>query len=279
VLGRAGVAGRAGRRAAPSGPGPGRRPAAEVSLPILDIRFANGRSALAVQAPSNAGGEELVSALGLPVPAGTMIVNGSTALLAPEVEGRLTDVLEDGLAALAVKEGLTVVTGATDAGIFAALGAAMDGHHAPLVGVAPQPLVTWPGRTDEGPDPMALTPLEPHHTHFVLVDAQEWGDETGVLMSLAAALAASAPAVVVLFGGGRIAAREAEAHLAAGRRVVAVAGSVRLADRLVAAIDGGPSSDPQVAAIAASSLLTVLPADGGPQELIALLRRSLEGPA
>ena len=164
-----------------------------------------------VEARADAGGDELLAALGLPAPRATVVLNGSTAERDPALAGVLGE-----LAAAAIRERLTVVTGGTDAGIFALFGAAMAEPTAPLVGVAP--------RNRDG------VPLEPHHTHYVLVDGDIWGDETPALLALAGALGRLAPSVAVICGGGAITRHEAEGHLQAGRPLIAVAGSGGVAD-------------------------------------------------
>lgn len=159
------------------------------------------------------GGDELLAGLELPAPRATVILNGSTAECDPALAGVLGE-----LAAAAIRERLTVVTGGTDAGIFALFGAAMAEPTAPLVGVAP--------RHRDG------VPLEPHHTHVVLVEGDDWGDETPVLLTLADALGRLAPSVAVICGGGAITRQEAAGHLRAGRPVIAVAGSGGVAGEL-----------------------------------------------
>jgi hypothetical protein len=175
-------------------------------------------------------GDELLAGLGLPVPRATLVLNGSTA----EVDRRMAPVLE-GLAAAAMGERLTVLTGGTDAGIFSLFGAAMTEPSAPLVGVAP---------CDR--DGM---PLEPHHTHFVLVQGDYWGVETPALLALAGALTTLAPSVAVICGGGPVTRTEVAGHERAGRPVIAVAGSGGVADELDGAIDAGIVVDAVLAAL------------------------------
>jgi hypothetical protein len=64
---------------------------------------------------------------------------------------------------------VTVLDGGTDAGIFAVLGAGLAERpgRGCSVGVVPEELVTWPGRRWPPRDTVAL---EPHHSHFVLVE-------------------------------------------------------------------------------------------------------------
>lgn len=165
---------------------------------------------IVVEVRPDAGGDEVVAALGLPAPRATVVLNGTTGDCHPRLAGVLGE-----LAAAARRERLTVLTGGTDAGIFHVFGAAMGAPTAPLVGVAPSN--------------HAGVALEPHHTHVALVEGDAWGDETPVLLALAAALA---PAVAVICGGGPVTRREVDGHLRAGRPVLAVAGSGGVADQL-----------------------------------------------
>ena len=141
------------------------------------------------------------------------MVNGSTTSFEPGLEA-IADVLAGGVGKVAVTDGLTVVTGAIDAGIFSMLGAAMEERTAPLIGVAPRALVTWPTRGPAGDD---REDLEGHHSHFVPVDGSEWGDETATMITLAT-LGRQAPSAAIICGGGEIARRELLAHVADGRR-------------------------------------------------------------
>jgi hypothetical protein len=146
------------------------------------------------------------------------------------------------VAVVAVDEGATLVTGGTDAGVFAWLGDALQqaGGDYACVGVVPSGTTTWPGRSAAAgmPDPDRVA-LESHHTHFVVVDMPDWGDETAVMLDLANELAGSHPSVAVLAGGGAIAADELAGHLQSGRPVVVLAGSGRLADELAGAVESG----------------------------------------
>ena len=166
-----------------------------------------------VEARADAGGDDLVAALGLPAPRATVVLNGTTAERDPGLAGVLGE-----LAAAARRERLTVLTGGTDAGIFSLFGTALAEPTAPLVGVAPR-----------GRDGVAL---EPHHTHFVLVDGDAWGDETPALLALADALGRLAPSVAVVCGGGAVTRAEVAGHQHSGRPIVAVAGSGGVADEL-----------------------------------------------
>jgi hypothetical protein len=240
---------------------------------VRSITFPDGATAKVVEARADVDGDELVAALGLPRPRGTVVLNGSAAELDDDLVARLAAVVGgDGLAGMAVRQGLTAVTGGTDAGIFSILGRAMTARTAPLVGVAPGPLVTWPGRDARG------VPLEPHHSHFVLVDGQKWGDETEVLLGLARALGAQAPSVAVICGGGPVTRKEVLGHVRDGRPVVVLGGSGRLADELADAAAGhGEGALQGTAEIAGSGTLTVCPLSDGAGALVDAVLAALAG--
>lgn len=238
-----------------------------------DVVLPGGRAAVVVFACPDVSGEDAVAALRLEPPRGLVVLNGSTTELAPELGAELRASLGDGLARIAVDEALTVVTGGTDAGVFAILGRAFgEERPAALVGVAPAGLVTWPGREEKQGEAVAL---EPHHTHFLLIDGDEWGVETDAMVELAATLAEKCPSILVVAGGGTGAKREVLAQVRLGREVVVLAGSGRLADELAAAVASDNGTDLETAEAAASGLVTVLGRDGAPTGLASLLRARL----
>jgi hypothetical protein len=243
------------------------------------IAFADGATAHLLETPPDTGGDELLAALRLPPPRGTIVVNGSVAALERGLGERLAAVVgSDGLAGAVESEGLTAVTGATDAGIFAILGRAMAGGPSPLVGVAPRRLVTWPGRLPAGLRWLdrGRVPLEPHHSHFVLVDGREWGDETPALLALARALHVLAPSVALVCGGGPVTRREVLGHVRDGRPVVVVAGSGRFADELAAALNGHRGDhDVGMDEIVAQGRLTVCPLSEGAPALVDAVHAAL----
>jgi hypothetical protein len=250
-----------------------------VTAPPGTISFPGGTTSRVVESGADVDGGALLARLGLPPPVGALIVNGTTAPLSVDLDG-LDDVLAEGVARVAVADRLTVVTGATDAGIFSLLGAAMVDATVPLVGVAPRQLVTWPGRVPDGAGPpeREREPLERHHSHFVLVDGREWGDETATMLALADALGRLAPTAAVLCGGGAVARNETLGHVRAGRPVFVLAGSGRLADDLAAAVDGARrADDPELAEMVERGDLIVLPLAGGPDRVAEAIRAVMAG--
>ena len=194
--------------------------------------MSHGQFPKVIETSPGVDGDQLLAALDVPPPRATLVLNGSAGVLDAGVADHLAAVFgEDGLAGTVSRERLTTVTGGTDAGIFSILGRAMVDRTAPLIGVAPRALVSGPGRSGQ-------VPLEPHHSHFVLVEGDAWGDETGTLLALSRALSRSAPSVAVICGGGPDTRNEVLGHVGDGRPLVVLGGSGRLADELAAGTAG-----------------------------------------
>jgi TRPM family ion channel len=190
--------------------------------------------------------DRIGTALDLTRPHPLLVVNGGTAKLGPTLEAQLGLLLQDGVARAAVDHRLTLVTGATDAGIFALLGQGLArwGRTAPCIGVTVADMATWPGKL------AGEVPLEPHHSHFVLVEGQHWGDETTTMYALVAWLGCDRPSAAIFAGGGEIVIHEMQANVRQSRTMILLAGSGRATDAVLAARAGGPASDPRLAEIA-----------------------------
>jgi hypothetical protein len=251
---------------------------------ISTVRVSPTRSARVVMTEGPVGGDELVAALGLPPPRGLLVLNGSTTPLDHSPHAQRKDFAR-GLAAFVAVETLTVVTGGTAAGMFALLGEAVGEPTAPLVGVAPAGAVTWygapprPSPEPEPPEPEDAVALEPHHTHFVLVQGQQWGDETPAMLALAGALGRSGGSVAMLYGGGAISRRETLGHVRAGRPVCVIEGSGRLADELVAVLRGAAPGDDLMEEIVATGDVRIVNVAASAGALAEVLRAALRGGA
>jgi SLOG in TRPM, prokaryote len=177
-------------------------------------------------------GEGPVDAAELGVPTGwpVLAVAGTTAEVDPGLAPEVLAALKEAVA-LAARHGIAIVTGGTDAGIFHLLGLALSSSPArpPLVvGVAPDALVA-PAGAEPGPGQAAAdTQLDV----LVRVPGCAWGDEVAPLSRLVAQIAGGRPSALLLVGGGEVSHADLTTHLAAGRPVVALAGSGRLADEL-----------------------------------------------
>ena len=241
-------------------------------MPSLEtIQFANDHAAALLRVKRDTSAAEILRTLALPPPRATLCLNGGTAELEAGLKAQLEKLLVDGVARTAAAEKLTLLTGGTDAGIFALLGSGLAkwGRPAPCLGVAPEGCVAVPGR--EGGD----TPLEPHHSHFVLVAGRAWGDETATMSTLAEELSREHPYVAVFAGGGEITAREMLANARGGRQMILLAGSGRKTDAVLAVKNGGRAPDEMIAEIAERGRIFAFDLRDGAEQLEALIRLRL----
>jgi hypothetical protein len=110
-------------------------------------------------------------------------------------------------------------------------------------------------------------PLEPAHTHFVLVPGSAWGDEAPWIARVAGAIADGRPSVTVLVNGGEIAWTDVAESTRAKRRVLAVAGTGRTADALASAV-AGTSDDARANALVATGFVETVPAGASATESV-----------
>jgi hypothetical protein len=146
-----------------------------------------------------------------------------------------------------------ILCGGTDVGVMSAIGKSRgrSAFQFPLVGIAPEGIVTWP----EGPRGGNLIPsagereqLEPHHSHFILVPGSEFGDETKWISRAATMIAGGRhKSVTVLINGGKVSQMDVDEGLQANRPLIVVSGTGRLADEI--------ASQP-----AKNSLIKIIPA-------------------
>jgi hypothetical protein len=205
---------------------------------------------------------------GLEGPRRVVVLVGGAAGLDAAGEARAAPAVR-AVARAAAAHDAVVVDGGTDSGVTRLAGAARrEDEPFPLLGVAVAALVAAPG---EAPDADRVA-IEPAHDHVLLVPGSHWGDEVPWLQRTASLLAAGAPSVTVLVNGGEISVADAEASVAAGRRVLVVAGTGRAADALAAAKAGG-AGDARLTRLAGSGLVHVADAELG-RELDAALAGS-----
>lgn len=235
--------------------------AAEAGNPVL-VRVArrSGIAAALDEVGVDVGGAVLV------------LVGGAGGMNGPA--GELGDLVRDAVVPVVERHAATVVDGGTDSGVMSLIGRARAEVAAgfTLVGVAAEGTVTVPGGDPPRADAVAL---ETHHTHVLLVPGTQWGDEAPWISAVAAAVAGGGPSVTMLVNGGRIAVDDAERSLAAGRRLVVVAGSGRTADAIADARASG-RGEPAVLAVAASPLTEVVAVDD-PAAVAATVSAALTG--
>ncbi len=181
-----------------------------------------------------------------------VVVGGASGLRHYHV-GRLHGLFVQVIAPLAEALGAVVIDGGTDVGVMRMMGSArrLTRSTFPLVGVLPTGVAALPGESGASPDAAAL---EPNHSHFILVPGSNWGDESPWIAQIASLVAAEMPSVTVLINGGEITWKDAQESIRMQRPIVAIAGSGRAADTLVAALSGN-ITDERATAIAGSGLL------------------------
>jgi hypothetical protein len=157
-------------------------------------------------------------------PTSTLVINGETSGDPNWDEDQVRLALLAAIEVLAALPGPVIVSGGTDAGIFRLLGEVIEGtgFPGPVIGVAPRGKIY----REHG------TPLEPHHSHVLLVDGDAWGDEIPTMITLSRMLAARGPVVALIGGGGDHTRAEVAAHQQAGTPVILLRGTGRMTNQL-----------------------------------------------
>jgi len=236
-------------------------------LSLETIHFSNELQALLAHVQQETPADDIVAALKVPQPRGVISLNGGTAELDEILEIKLRLLLVDGLARFAAENVITLVTGGTDAGVFSLLGEGLAkwGRRAPCIGVTPSRPVTWPGRSQ------GETSLEPHHSHFIVVEGKDWGDEVQTMFSFVQTLSQDCPSVAVFAGGGNITLREMQANVEQGREMILIAASGRSTDAVLDVRAGSTSSAQAVEEIASKGRIVPFEIDSSPDQFTRLL--------
>ncbi len=178
-----------------------------------------------------------VKHLGVPQGRPVIVVVGGAGRLSDQDLHKIEHLFQNVLAPVAETCGAVVVDGGTDAGVMKLMGKArsLTKSHFPLVGVSPGELSILP---DTQASHTEAAPLEPNHTHFILVKGDRWGDESKYLARVATQIAGKSPSIAIVINGGEITLRDAECSVQEKRPLWVIEGTGRTADRLVAATRG-----------------------------------------
>lgn len=250
-------------------------------LPSAPIQFADGNLSRVIHVARETPLPLIVSALEIPPPHSLLIVNGGTSQLEPELYQQLGLLMEDGLARVSAEERLTLITGGTNMGVFALLGHGLAkwGRTAPCIGVVVDQLIRWPGTPPAwfpNAQPAELAPLETHHSHFVLVEGSEWGDETQTMSALCATLGEGIPSLMVIANGGNVLRKEVLNNVRQGREILVITESGRFADELAAVVRGeAQPANADIAEIAGDGRITLFDLRQKPAEFADLVRHLL----
>ena len=199
------------------------------------ITFDNGNHAVIATAQRDTDAQTILKSLGIVQPHALIMVFGGAKGLDDSRKARLTELFTSAIAPAAAELGALVIDGGTQSGVMAMMGEALarDGRESQLLGIAPAGKVTYPGSPNDAKIGDGA-PLEPNHSHFVLVESDEWGGETGTMFKVAKAL--NVPVATMVINGGQIVESEALRTVRNGWPLLVVEGSGRFADELSAAV-------------------------------------------
>jgi hypothetical protein len=239
------------------------------------ITFENGNRAVVITAPRDASAKAILDALEITSPRALILLFGGAAGLDESPKANLSTLFADGVTPVAAELGALIIDGGTQSGIMAIMGEAVARYPGTcqLLGITPKGKITHPeiGGASAVSDG---TPLEPNHSHFVLVESAEWGGETEKMLELARAF--NAPVVAILVNGGAIAADEALQSVRNGWQLLVVEGSGRFADELSAAVrDGQSAKSVEAREIARSGRVALFHVDDAAEKLRDKVRRML----
>jgi hypothetical protein len=218
--------------------------------------FNNELTAHSVQVQSRVELSDALSEIGFRGTRPTLVIVGGASGISQADMTRLQRLFVEEIAPIAQALGITVIDGGTDAGVMRFMGQARAeiGGTFPLIGVAAVGTVILP---DVPPSKSDAAPLEPNHSHFVLVPGSNWGDESPWLAQVASVLSEGCPSLTLVVNGGEITLQDVRYSIEAGRPVVTLDGSGRTADKLAAALRG-EATDERARELVASGLVRAI---------------------
>jgi hypothetical protein len=244
------------------------------------ISFPNKNKALVIAPSPETDAVDVFKALDLERPNAVLLLLGGTDNLADEVNAHLVQLLSRGVARAAAGLGALIIDGGRQTGAMAMMGqgVADRGRKSPLMGVAPAGKVTYPN----GPvkdDTEDSEPLDHNHSHFILTDGQEWGDETETIYQLAAGLVQDKPVVTILVGGNDLAKKQVLQSVRHNWPVIIIKGTGNLAHEIETLWQKKPPfiPDPELAEIISDGRLYFFPLNVAVNEFERQLRQ-LAGP-
>src|SRR5258708_1069435 len=243
-----------------------------------EIHFLNGNRAQAVIAPIGTRAINLVRTLNLPQSSCAILIAGGASKMDVFIHSNLLQLFAFGIAHFAASFHALIIDGGTQAGVMALIGegVARQPSKPTLLGISPAGRITYPGKSESVTE-RKMRPLEPNHSHFVLVEANEWGDETTTLYDLPNLLSEDRPSLAVLINGGANAKNEVLYNVRQRRPIIVIQGSGRLADEIARIRQEQPSSitDPALAEIISQGNLHFFPLTSPVLELEQMAQRIL----
>ncbi len=202
------------------------------------ILFPNKNKAVAIFPSPDTKAEDIVATLDLEPQRTVILIIGGADGIDEKLTPRLIQLFGRGIARAAADANAVIIDGGTQAGVMAMMGQGVADREfkSSLIGVAPIGLVTYPGSATP-----ADTNLDPNHSHFVLVEGNEWGAELATIFSLTKTLTRSSPGVVILASGGSNSRGEVLQAVRQRLPLIVVEGSGGLADEIAAAWRAKPA--------------------------------------
>lgn len=226
------------------------------------IVFANQHHATAVRVRPHDNAQDIMNLLGL-AHAPAIFITGGAAYMTPEDIERTNEMIAS-IAAFAQENGITVIDGGTESGVMQMIGEARRSHNYtfPLIGIAPLGKISYPGY--KNPEEEAF--LEDSHTCFVLVDGDEWGIESEMLVSMTNAISNQRRlrACGVLINGGKIASQDVYLAVSKELPMLVLEGSGRFADEVATAFRTGKANQNILRAILAGGDIQLVSTIDGP---------------
>ncbi|PSN19681.1 hypothetical protein C7271_06050 [filamentous cyanobacterium CCP5] len=205
---------------------------------------------------------EALAVLDMPTPKAALVVVGGANGLTDDYLHKLERLFVEVICPFVESNHLAVVDGGTDSGIMRLLGQARAKTRStfPLLGVVVKEKTFLPGQPPTAED---AAPLEPNHTHFLLVPGRSWGDESAWITQVADTVSRALPSATLLINGGSIALNQDVPNSLGSRRpVLVMAGSGRAADQLAAVLRGG-AGDRSLERLVESGLIHAVGLDAG----------------
>jgi hypothetical protein len=260
-------------------PSPPPAPAEPSGLPIdlaglppintcFTITFPNQHTAKAARVDQDSETSAILRLLELDGPARpALFISGGAGAMSEDDKARTYHIIEI-IGRFAEENNVVVIDGGTESGIMQMIGDVRRkaNYTFPLIGVAPLGKVSFPGFKN----PNEEAELEDSHTHFVLIDASKWGDESRMLIRLTHAIAGHQqdehkPTTGILINGGKIALQEV--YLASATELkmpmLVLEGSGRAADEISTAFRSGQTKRSILRAILAGGEVSLISIDEG----------------
>ncbi|NWF69476.1 MAG: hypothetical protein HXY40_10355 [Chloroflexi bacterium] len=230
----------------------------------ITISFGPQQNAPGLIIPLHSDAEQVKQALGIQQARPVIFISGGASGMSEQDIEMTQQIIANGIAKFAQEKQIVVIDGGTESGVMKMIGDTRRsaGYTFPLIGVTPLGKVDFPGHTNPGKE----ASLENGHSHFVLVEAQEWGDESETIVRLTHAICAgkTQKALGILINGGKIAQRDV--YLATGKDlnlpILVLEGSGRFADELATAHKSGQTSEKMLKAILRGDIQLISTSEG-----------------